>query len=137
MGVKYNRKHGMHDTKLYNVWSDMKSRCKTTSHRAFKHYGGRGIKVCDRWSDFINFYNDVIDGYKEGLQLDRINNDGNYEPNNVRWVTRSQNQKNKRNKAAIQSEIDGVTCRGKIWYVNLRFDTKEEAEEFAKIWQKK
>lgn len=101
--------HGLKDHPLYVVWSNMKSRCYNSNAHNYKNYGGRGIAVCDRWKDsFQNFYNDVINGYHEHLQLDRIDNDGNYEPDNVRWVTPQQNQMNKRSYKNSSSNYKGV-----------------------------
>lgn len=93
-----NKKHGMSNTKLFMVWQDMVARCNRETHHAYNCYGGRGIKVCDEWfNDFVNFYNWAIsNGYKQGLTIDRINNDGNYEPNNCRWVTMQVQCKNRR-----------------------------------------
>lgn len=93
-------------TRLYWVWSDMKSRCLCPSHRAFKNYGGRGIKVCDRWLTFSNFMTDM--GMRpEGGMLDRINNNGDYEPSNCRWATRAEQNANRRN--CIYVEVNGET----------------------------
>lgn len=75
----------------------MKQRCFNTKAQAYKLYGGRGITVCDRWLDFINFYNDMLPGWKKGLHLDRIDNDGNYEPKNCRWTSQKENNRNSRN----------------------------------------
>ena len=98
---KNNITHGMTDSPLYRVWHTMRSRCTNHKVHSYKHYGGRGIRVCKRWQKFQNFYNDVHKGYKPGLQLDRINNDGHYEPGNVRWVTAKRNARNKRNNTRI------------------------------------
>lgn len=83
-------------TPVYQTWVGMIQRCTNQRGPGWKYYGGRGIKVCDRWlSSFENFLADM--GEKpEGLSLDRINNDGNYEPSNCRWATRSEQQKNRR-----------------------------------------
>lgn len=101
MASKYNKTHGLSNTKLFMVWQDMKKRCKNPNHHAYKDYGGREIKVCNEWlDDFMNFYNwAMANGYKEGLSIDRINNNGNYEPNNCRWVTMSIQCKNKQKSA--------------------------------------
>lgn len=93
-------------TRLYWVWADMKSRCLCPSHRAFKNYGGRGIKVCDRWLTFSNFQTDM--GVRpEGGMLDRRDNNGDYEPSNCRWATRSEQNSNRRN--CIYVEVSGET----------------------------
>ena len=73
----------------------MRNRCTNPNNTNYKNYGGRGIKVCERWDDFTVFIADMGER-PEGKTLDRIDNDGNYEPSNVRWATRSEQQKNKR-----------------------------------------
>jgi hypothetical protein len=92
------RKHGMCFTPIYYVWGDMKSRCNNKSHSGYENYGGRGITVCDEWrNDFLTFNKWAINnGYKDGLEIDRINNNGNYEPSNCKFSTRSQNSQNTR-----------------------------------------
>lgn len=87
-------RHGLEGTKVYNVWGSMLQRCRNPRHRAFHNYGGRGIRVCDRWLDFRNFFADM--GHAPaGLTLDRINNDGHYSPENCRWATWSTQNRNK------------------------------------------
>lgn len=86
------RTHGMEGTKVYNVWASMKQRCQNPKHRAYARYGGRGIKVCKRWQKFENFYADM--GDPQGV-LDRIDNDGDYKPGNVRWADWSTSNLNK------------------------------------------
>lgn len=87
-GIKKKRFHGMSNTKLFWLWCDMKKRCVTPSYVHYDRYGGRGISVCDEWKeDFMNFYNwSMANGYKEGLSIDRIDVDGDYEPSNCRWI---------------------------------------------------
>lgn len=91
------RKHGMTRSKLHYVWMGMHSRCNCQSDTNYSHYGARGITVCDEWLiDFQSFYDwSMSHGYKAGMTLDRINNDGNYEPSNCRWVTMADQCRNK------------------------------------------
>jgi len=87
--------HGLRRHPLYGVWINMKARCSNKKHDMYHRYGGRGITICEKWVDsFQSFYNDMIDGYAYGLQIDRRNNDGNYEPDNCRWLTRAENMQN-------------------------------------------
>lgn len=81
--------------KLYIIWKNIKQRCSDLDN---KDYGGRGIKVCKEWLEYISFKKwSLQNGYRDNLQIDRIDNDGNYEPSNCRWVTRIENNRNKRN----------------------------------------
>lgn len=89
----------------YTRWQSMKRRCYTPSDRAFKSYGGRGIKVCDRWLDsYENFLSDMGLPPTKEHQIDRIDNNGNYEPGNCQWVSRTENARNKRNNRLITSK---------------------------------
>lgn len=91
-----NSTHGLSKHPLYKVREGMKARCLVITHHAYARYGGRGIKICDEWlNDFKAFYDWAIaNGYEQGLQIDRINNDGNYEPSNCRFVTPKVNIRN-------------------------------------------
>lgn len=91
----YGAVHGMWRTPTYRIWANMKQRCLNPQNSAFRHYGARGITVCGRWLKFENFLADM--GIRpDGLELDRIDNDGNYEPDNCRWTTRSEQVLNRR-----------------------------------------
>jgi hypothetical protein len=102
-----NTKHGMSRTKIYSIWEGMKQRCTSPSNTYWHRYGGRGIKVCERWQLFENFYADLGDPPTEQHSLGRIDNDGDYEPNNVRWETLEQQNNNKVLNHKVT--IDGVT----------------------------
>jgi len=94
--IKNNTKHGNSKTKLYRVWTNMKSRCLNSKSPDFKNYGGRGITICSEWTEYIPFRDWALaNGYSEGLEIDREDNDGNYEPSNCRFVTRIVNQNNR------------------------------------------
>ncbi|MEX0314726.1 MAG: hypothetical protein AB3N18_11155 [Allomuricauda sp.] len=94
---KRNFIHGLSNSKLFFVWSSMKQRCQSQTDLGYVNYGGRGIKVCAEWIEFKPFYDWAIkNGYREGLTLDRINNNGHYEPSNCRWTTRKVQNYNKR-----------------------------------------
>ena len=97
MKQKFLIKHGESYTKLHKVWSSMKKRCLNLNDKGYQDYGGRGITICDEWLEFIPFRDWAINnGYKEGLQINRINNDGNYEPDNCNWISHKENGRNTR-----------------------------------------
>jgi hypothetical protein len=93
--------HGMSKTKFYGVWAAMLRRCENSSTMPFRYYGGRGIKVCARWHSFENFLADM--GIPEaGMEIERIDNDGHYEPSNCRWATRQDQMQNTRGTRIIE-----------------------------------
>lgn len=87
-------KHGKSPT--YNSWAKMKDRCLNPKQFSYHRYGGRGITICERWMEFTNFLSDMGER-PDGMVIDRINNDGNYEPANCRWVSHKENCNNTKN----------------------------------------
>lgn len=96
--------HGAHGTKAYTVWQSMKKRCLNPQHPAYHNYGGRGIDICPEWLDFSKFLEDMGQP-EQGMQLDRINNDLGYNPDNCRWASRREQANNRRTNVVT----DGVT----------------------------
>lgn len=96
-------KHGLVEHPLYNIWCDIKKRCYNLKYKQYKDYGGRGIIMHNEWKiNFKCFYDwSIHNGYGKKLQIDRINNNGNYEPNNCRYITQLENANNKRNNCIV------------------------------------
>lgn len=107
-------KHGGRGTKLYEVFKTMHRRCEVKTSNHYSYYGERGISVCAEWSNFAVFRDWAYsNGYQEGLTLDRVDNNGNYEPSNCRWVTMKEQSNNRRN--SVFAEIDGQTLTIAQW----------------------
>lgn len=109
-----SRKHGMIYSGLYKSWAHMKARCLHKSNKSHKDYGGRGIKVCDEWMEFVPFMEwAMANGYQNGLTIERVDNDGNYEPSNCIWATPIIQANNKRNNRRLT--LNGKTMTVSQW----------------------
>ena len=132
--------HGDGASKLNSVWISMKQRCLNKEDKAYKNYGGRGIAICDEWLEFIPFRDwSIANRYKDGLTLDRTNNNGNYAPYNCRWTTRQVQSRNSRRLRSTNSSgyrgvyynkrrgkyIASITIDYKNTYIGS-FDTAKE-----------
>ncbi len=112
--VWYHTKHLKSKTTEWNIWALMRQRCSDIKSNSYKNYGGRGITVCDRWKNsFVDFLADMGPRPSRGHTLDRINNDGNYEPGNCRWATAQQQARNKR--CSINIVYRGISGNIKEW----------------------
>lgn len=102
---KYPTHIGKNKVKIYGVWNEMCRRCNAPTCTSYNRYGARGITVCDDWLSYDNFYEwAMANGYKEGLTIDRVNNNGNYEPSNCRWVTQAEQNRNTRRNVYIDGK---------------------------------
>lgn len=103
-----NHGHGMRGTLIYGVWNSMKNRCSNPKVKSYPSYGGRGIKVCDRWQKFENFFADMGDRPSPSHSLERRDNNGDYSPENCQWAIHSVQAKNKRNNRFITANGESL-----------------------------
>lgn len=133
----YNKTHQMSRERIYRIWADMKKRCDNPNHVKFNDYGGRGIKYDPSWVYFENFRDHMMGTYEESLELDRVDPNGDYTPENCRWTDRSVNCHNRRKRKGSMLQTIGVCIHGKGYRATLykegkkifskTFSTEEEA----------
>jgi hypothetical protein len=122
VSAKRATKHGLSNTRIYKIWSGIKDRCLNLNDTAYKHYGGRGIKICNRWLDFQNFYDDMIETYSDDLTIDRIDFNGDYEPSNCRWATQGEQVNNTRRCKFITYKGETDTVKRICEKYNVKYD---------------
>lgn len=143
------RKHGLTKHPLYPMWNTMMQRCYNPNNKSYKNYGGRGVKVCLEWHDAKTFIADIerlLGPRPPGMSFDRKNNDGDYEPGNMRWATPSQQALNRRRRQRCSSQYKGVswnkekrkwsagiTIAGEWWRLGYRA-TEEDADLVCKTF---
>lgn len=125
--------HGGFGTPLYRVWNAMWQRCTNSNVKEFRYYGGREIKVCEDWKSFPVFREWALSsGYEPCLTLDRIEQDGNYEPTNCRWITLKEQQRNKRNNVILT--YNGESHCASEWAEILGINYKTIMSRIARNW---
>lgn len=124
-------RHGQSKTPIHNIWSTMLSRCSNPRNEHYADYGGRGIAVCARWLTFENFASDM-GPRPPGHSIDRIDNDGNYDPENCRWATQAQQNRNRRN--TLKVTLGGVTKPFIDWCLERSIDYKLAHARLRKGW---
>jgi hypothetical protein len=110
----------------YNVWSKVKARCSQPNRKDWYRYGGRGIKVCERWSSFKNFFADMGPRPSPKHSIDRINNNGNYEPSNCRWATLREQCNNRRSNRILKIAGEKITLKNASRKYNICHDVLQK-----------
>lgn len=128
-----NLVHGYSGTRVYRIWSHIKSRCYEPTNVGYELYGGRGVKVCQRWMEsFAAFLEDMGDPPTDKHSIDRINSDGDYTPENCRWATSTQQNRNRRNNRVI-TYLD-KTQTLEEWAAELGIDSRRVGWRLTKGW---
>lgn len=126
--------HGMSKTPLYYIWVAMKQRCNNPNNSKYHIYGAKGIKVCDKWQTFAGFLEDNKDKYKEGLTIDRIDNNGDYCPENVQWITLEENSSKTSKKIPVNQYTVTVNPDRAVTYTFVKtWPSAQSAGEHYKV----
>ena len=129
-----NYKHGLRNTRLFSIWANIKTRCTNSNSTFYNRYGGRGITICDEWKDNFKAFYDwaMANGYQDNLTIDRIDNNGNYEPNNCRWVTVKDQARNKTNNHLYT--INNETKALSVWCEQFNINYKTVRDRLKRGW---
>lgn len=126
-------KHGLHSHPLYKTWQNIISRCENPNATHYKYYGAKGIKVCGKWHKFIEFYEwSIINGWRKGLTIDRIDGSKDYEPNNCRWVDYIIQNNNLSSNHLLT--YNGVTLSIYAWAAKIHINPKTLGERIRRGW---
>jgi hypothetical protein len=125
-------KHGRWKHPLFKVWKSMVSRCTNETDRKYRRYGGRGITICERWQDLECFIEDMEPTYKQGMTIDRINNDGPYSKENCRWATKSQQNRNYSRNVIL--EHNGKRMCAADWAIELNISPFLLYDRLSRGW---
>lgn len=126
-----NTKHRSSGTREYGIWKGMRARCRDPGNSVFAYYGGRGIRVCARWNEFENFLADM-GRCPTGHEIERNNSNGNYEPDNCRWATRSEQMRNTRANRLLN--LDGTTLCAAEWAARLGLSQQALHNRLRRGW---
>ena len=131
VNLEANHRHKFSGTRLYNEWQGIKKRCIDKTNKRYKDYGGRGITICSEWLVPDNFFEWAIkNGYNDSLTIDRIDNDGNYEPSNCRWVDNKTQSNNRRSNILIN--YSGKIQTLKQWCEELNINYKRSCDRYKR-----
>lgn len=132
VGKRNNRTHGKSYEPIYAIWNSMRSRCNNSNSISYRNYGGRGIRVCERWMSFKNFYSDMGERPSNAYQIDRINPNGNYEPENCRWADNLKQQNNRCNNHKLT--YNGTTMTMAEWARSLGVSRQLLYQRLRRKW---